>query len=76
MAATPRNLRLHPRKGMNRPRGAVDPPQQSDDQRRNALLWLALAEGRTRDALVERLAQARLTEHPQRRADVDPPARS
>jgi len=36
-----------------------------------ALLWLALAEGTTRDALAERLAQAYLIEPDQAKADVD-----
>jgi hypothetical protein len=71
MAATPRNLRLQAK--TDRPRAAVDPPHESDDQRTNALLWLALAEGRTRAALVERLAQARLTERP---TGSDVPGRS
>lgn len=36
-----------------------------------ALLWLELAEGTTRDRLVERLAQAYMIDHGRAAADVD-----
>lgn len=64
MAAKPRDLKLHARTTKQRPGPADDRPKQADDQRTNALLWLGLAEGPIRDALVERLAQAHLTELP------------
>jgi hypothetical protein len=64
MAAKPRDLRLQVRTTKQRPRPADDRSKQADDQRTNALLWLGLAEGPIRDALVERLAQAHLTELP------------
>jgi hypothetical protein len=63
MAARPRDRRLQARKAKQRPRPVEQP---DDDQRTNALLWLGLAEGRTRDALAERLAQAHLSELPTR----------
>jgi hypothetical protein len=64
MAAKPRDLRLQARTTKQGPRPTDDQPKQADDQRTNALLWLGLAEGPIRDALVERLAQAHLTELP------------
>jgi hypothetical protein len=57
---------------MNRPERPADAqPRQAADERTNAILWLGLAEGPTRDALIERLAQARLTELPAGRSGVE-----
>jgi hypothetical protein len=64
LAARPRDLRVQARKTNQRPRPANDRPNEPDDQRTNGLLWLGLTEGRTRDALAERIAQAHLTELP------------
>lgn len=64
LAARPRDVRVQARQTNKRPRPANDRPKAPDDQRTNALLWLGLIEGRTRDALAERIAQAHLTELP------------
>ena len=48
------------RKQKKLPRPGEARPDQAVDERTNALLWLELAQGGIRDALVERLAQAHL----------------
>jgi hypothetical protein len=64
MAARPRDLRVQARKTNKRAWPTNDRPNAPDNQRTNALAWLGLTEGRTRDALAERIAQAHLTEAP------------
>ena len=61
------------RKQNELPRPAEERRDQPGDELTNALLWLELAEGGTRDALVERLAQARLTVHVPRRSGIAGP---